>query len=106
MNNNITEQGYAGTICFAKSVEYGYFTTFDCTEEGFKERTGGDYVLLGSCEVDVQFDTDTRAEEIAALEKRREEIRGKMAAAIAQVDDRIEKLRALPNFSSQEECES
>ena len=104
--NRINDKGYTGTLVFVKHVRAGYFTVRDYTEEEFNQlyRDDDDYILLGSCEVDVEFKVDTREAEIASLEKVREKMRAEMGAAIEQVTDKIESLRALPNLSEEVEA--
>ena len=102
--NRITDKGFTGTLCFAKNLKLDYFSAFDCTEAEFHEIYNDDkeYIFLGSCELDVQFEVDTRQAEIEALEAVREKMRAEMGAAIGRVTDKIESLRALPNLAGGE----
>lgn len=100
--NEITERGYKGPVVFYKNLKHGYFNvTYGSAEEFYKSLgAGGDYVVVGTCDVDVEFEADTRAEEIKALEKQREKVRAQMALQLADIEDRISKLMALPGDSS------
>lgn len=97
--NRITDRGYTGTLVFYKHLKYGIYSTFDGTEEEFHNlyEYDDENIFLGSCNVDVKFDVDTREAEIAGLEKQRESIRAEMGRQIAHLEDRISNLRALPN---------
>jgi len=58
MNVN-DETGYKGTVYFSKSMHYNFNV---CSMEKLPEN---EYIILGQCNVDVQF-ADTRAAEIEA----------------------------------------
>lgn len=100
--NEITERGYKGPLVFYKNLKYGYFNvTYGSAEEFYQVFGGdGDRVVVGTCDVDVEFEADTREAdtretEIEALEKQLEKVREKMALQLANIEDRISKLRAL-----------
>ncbi len=48
-------------------------------------------------EVDVPDDFDVRPQQIAALEKQKQELRSKFAMAVKELDDRINSLLAINN---------
>jgi hypothetical protein len=50
-----------------------------------------------SFEVDVPDDFDTRPHQVAALEKKKQELREKFAMAVKELDDRINSLLAISN---------
>jgi hypothetical protein len=54
-----------------------------------------------SVEVEIPDDFDPRPIQVAALEKQKQEIRAKFAAAVKEIDDRIASLLAIDNKPSE-----
>ena len=68
------------------------------------EVSGDSYILL--CEQEVTFsipETDITGKQIDSLENQKEEIMNEARRKAAILEDRISKLRCLPNLSDQEE---
>lgn len=96
MTNRITGDGYTGSVFFYKNIKSEFYGA--CVAEAHENlKHCCEYVFLGSCEVDVKFETDTREAEISALEKQRDNVRAELGRQVATIEDRISKLRALPH---------
>lgn len=68
------------------------FIGFDPVEHGMDNYIP---VCAHSFEIDVPDDFDVRPHQIAALEKKKQELREKFAMAVKEVDDRINSLLAI-----------
>ena len=87
---------------------YLHARTDDEWGDGFKafdfQAIGDEYILL--CQQEVTFsipETDITGKQIESLETQKEEIMAEAREKAAILEDRISKLRCLPNLSDQEE---
>lgn len=72
--------------------EKGEFVVYSCQLEDAEHRT---YVGEQEIEIEVPDDYDPRAQKIAALEKHKLKIMGDYQKMVADINERISKLKAL-----------
>lgn len=87
---------FIGDVVFYKNIEYGYI---GCTNvdsgEGLSSYLAKDNVVIGRISVDVELNTDTRKEEIEALEKTLKKGRADHHLWCQTILGQIESLRAI-----------
>jgi hypothetical protein len=72
--------------------EKGQFQVFSCKLEDAEHRT---YVGEQEIEIDVPDNYDPRAQQVAALEKRKQQVMADFQKTITEINERISNLQAL-----------
>jgi len=89
--STLTEKGFKGTIYFYKSTKYNNMYPSTWGHDGSEEA-----ILLGQCDVDVEF-ADSRAAEIEALKRQVEIEKQESHNRVQLILGRIQNLQALEN---------